>query len=101
MSILKTIFATAILAAIALPAQAFSIKNLGEQPYTLTIEQLGRTEEVVIQPSQHYIRRGVGIILHRPGGKSPINAHPWGIYSIWPNGDIHIQRYEKVQVSGN
>lgn len=97
MSLKKVLFSAALLAFSPAPAHAFSIKNLGDQPQTITIEQLGKKEEVTLQPGQHYIRRGVGIILHRTG-KTPINAHPFGIYSVWPNGDIHIQRYEKVQL---
>lgn len=96
----KALLATVMLASATAPAHAFGIKNLGDTPYTLTIEQLGRTQEITLRPGQYYTRMGVGIVIHRGEGKLPVNAHPFGVYSIWPNGDIHIQRYEKVQVGG-
>ncbi|MBM3618948.1 MAG: hypothetical protein FJX23_10465 [Alphaproteobacteria bacterium] len=98
MSIKNALFAAAILASIAAPAHAFGIKNLSSEPKTITLEQLGNTQEITLRPGQYYTRTGVGIIIHRGEGKLPVNAHPFGIYSIWPNGDIHIQRYEKVQI---
>lgn len=96
----KLFLTAALVVCAASPAHAFGIKNLGSEPYTLTIEQLGKVQEVTLRPGQFYTRPGVGIIIHRGAGKLPVNAHPFGIYSIWPNGDIHIQRYEKVQIGG-
>lgn len=82
------------------PAQAFVIKNLSDRPQTLTIEQLGSRQELTLPPGGRYQRLGVGIVLHQEGRETPIIVRQDGEYSIWPDGDIHIQRYKKVQMDG-
>lgn len=83
------------------PAQAVVIKNLSNEPQMLIIEQLGSKQEITLPPGGRYQRLGAGIILHQQGREKGIIAHPEGEYSIWPDGDIHIQRYQKVQTNGD
>lgn len=94
---MKKYLLAVLLAAMAIPAQAFEIKNMSDQPQSFVLEQGGAKQEIVLAPGQRYWRNGVGIVLHREG-RAPIRAHQVGEYSIWPDGDIHIQRYDKVQL---
>lgn len=96
----KLLLTALLLGLTATPAHAVTIKNLGDRPYTLTVEQLGRKQEITLAPGQRYIRNGTGITLHREG-RSPILTHPMAEYSIWPDGDIYIQRYDKVQIGSD
>lgn len=78
-------------------AQAVVIRNISGEPQTLVIEQLGSAQEITLPAGGSYQRQGVGIIIHREGQSRPLIAHQDGEYAIWPDGDLHIQRYRKFR----
>lgn len=85
-----------LLALLASPAYAVTIKNLSDSTQVVVIEQGGNQQEVILPAgaTRHYVGGAVKLIMP---GQRPVNADFHDEYAIWPSGKMHIQRRHKAK----
>lgn len=92
----RVLFAVIAVVMATSPAYALSIKNLSGTQQTLVMEQGGHRQAITLAPSATQYLVGGDMTLAMPGQR-PQQAKFEEEYVIWPDGQMIIQKRQKVK----